>query len=150
MSEKDYYEILGCHEEASHEDIKRVYREQALKNHPDKMQDSKQNTEKFHHIQEAWEILSNSESRKVYDAERKQAKLEEESILLFARISSEELYPKDGNFAYLCRCGSEYIVEKKDLETYEQLTVGCDECTFSISIEVNKTINLTSQDSTGT
>ncbi|XP_033223350.1 dnaJ homolog subfamily C member 24-like [Belonocnema kinseyi] len=150
MSEKDYYEVLGCHEEASHEDIKRVYREQALKNHPDKMKDSKQSAEKFHQIQEAWEILGDSDSRRIYDAERKQAQLEAESILLFARITSDELYSKNGSFAYQCRCGSEYIVDKKDLEIYEQLTVACDECTFSIFIEVNKTTNLTSQDSTGT
>ena len=139
MSEKDYYEILGCTEEASYENIKRAYHELVLRYHPDKIKDSEQSSEKFHQIQEAWEILGHSENRKLYNAERKQAKLEEESILLFARLTSDELYPKDGEtLAYQCRCGSEYLVEKNDLEIHEQVYIACDECTFYIFVETKK------------
>lgn len=148
MSEKDFYEILECTEEASHEDLKAAFHKLILKSHPDKVQNK---NEEFHQIQEAWTVLSDPESRKLYDAERKQAKLEEESTLLFARISSDELHPKDEELTYPCRCGSEYVVDKKDLENYEQFYVACDECTFCISVQVNKqSQNLSSSDSFGT
>ncbi|XP_051163352.1 dnaJ homolog subfamily C member 24-like [Leptopilina boulardi] len=151
MSVKDFYEILGCSEEATHEDLKSAFHKLILKSHPDKVQDSNKDAVEFHQIQEAWNVLSKPESRKLYDVERKQTKLEEESIVVLARITSDELYPKNEELAYQCRCGSEYIVDKEDLQNYEQFYVACDECTFYISVKVNKnSLNHSSSDSFGT
>lgn len=61
MLEK-YYKILELNTSASKDDIKRAYRRLAMKWHPDKNQDNKQEAEKrFKDISEAYDILSNPE-----------------------------------------------------------------------------------------
>ena len=66
---KNYYEILGVKNTATKEEIKKAYREQAKKYHPDKHPDenSAKYEEKFKEIGEAYEILSDDEKRKKYD-----------------------------------------------------------------------------------
>jgi len=68
---KDFYEILGVEETADAAAIKKAYRGLARKYHPDKNPDDKESERKFKEIQEAYEILSDSEKRKKYDAMKK-------------------------------------------------------------------------------
>ncbi|MEM2921569.1 MAG: DnaJ domain-containing protein, partial [Candidatus Bathyarchaeia archaeon] len=63
---RDYYEILGVPRNASKEEIKRAYRELALKYHPDRNK-SPEAEEKFKEISEAYAVLSDDEKRKQYD-----------------------------------------------------------------------------------
>lgn len=64
----DYYEVLGVQRYASPEDIKRAYRKVALKWHPDKNPENKEEAErKFKEVAEAYEVLSNVEKRDIYD-----------------------------------------------------------------------------------
>ncbi|OUM66300.1 hypothetical protein PIROE2DRAFT_35924, partial [Piromyces sp. E2] len=63
-----YYEILGISENATQVEIKKAYRKEALKWHPDKNQHRiEEANEKFKLIAEAYEILNDPEKRKVYD-----------------------------------------------------------------------------------
>jgi hypothetical protein len=63
---KDYYSILEIRKNASIDDIKKSYRKLALKFHPDVCNEP--NTEqKFIEITEAYQILSDTEQRKIYD-----------------------------------------------------------------------------------
>lgn len=64
----NYYEILGVSEEASQEEIKKAYRKLAVKHHPDKGEEA--SDEKIKEINEAYDVLSNTEKRKQYDMER--------------------------------------------------------------------------------
>ncbi|MGC8670047.1 MAG: molecular chaperone DnaJ [Candidatus Micrarchaeia archaeon] len=64
---KDYYEILGVSKNASLDEIKRAYRELALKYHPDRNK-SPDAEEKFKEINEAYAVLSDNEKRKAYDS----------------------------------------------------------------------------------
>ncbi len=67
MAKKDFYEILGIAKTANDDEIKKAYRKQAIKYHPDKNPDDKSAEEKFKEAAEAYEVLSNSEKRKRYD-----------------------------------------------------------------------------------
>jgi len=67
MSKRDYYEVLGVSRDAGEQDIKKAYRQMALKYHPDRNPGDKEAEEKFKEAAEAYEVLSNPEKRKLYD-----------------------------------------------------------------------------------
>jgi DnaJ-class molecular chaperone len=74
MSESNvnYYEILGVKEEATEEEIRKAYRKLALKWHPDKHVEKKQEAEnKFKSISEAYSVLSDAEKKREYDNMRR-------------------------------------------------------------------------------
>jgi molecular chaperone DnaJ len=63
----DYYEILGLHRDATLEEVKASYRRLALRYHPDRNPGSKVAEEQFKRISEAYQVLSDSEKRHLYD-----------------------------------------------------------------------------------
>lgn len=69
MSQKrDYYEVLGVSKNATDDELKRAYRKLAKQYHPDANPDNKEEAEKkFKEINEAYETLSDSQKRKMYD-----------------------------------------------------------------------------------
>ena len=67
MAKRDYYEVLGVSKSASESEIKKAYRQMALKYHPDKNPDDKEAEEKFKEAAEAYEVLSNPEKKGRYD-----------------------------------------------------------------------------------
>lgn len=68
-TKKDYYDILGISKSANEADIKNAYRKLAREHHPDMVQkEDKEAAEKrFKEINEAYQVLSNPEKRKMYD-----------------------------------------------------------------------------------
>ena len=63
---RDYYEVLGIQKDANEEQIKKAYRQLAKKYHPD-LNKSPDAPEKFKEVQEAYEVLSDSQKRATYD-----------------------------------------------------------------------------------
>lgn len=63
----DYYNILGVPKTASEKDIKKAYRKLARKYHPDLNPNNKEAERKFKEVNEANEVLGNTENRKKYD-----------------------------------------------------------------------------------
>jgi len=67
MANKDYYAILGIPRKAKEADIKKSYRRLARKNHPDVNPGDKAAEERFKNMQEAYDVLSDSKKRAIYD-----------------------------------------------------------------------------------
>ncbi len=69
MSQKkqDYYEVLEISNNANDADIKKAYRRMAMKYHPDRNPGDKSAEDKFKTVQQAYEVLSDPQKRKVYD-----------------------------------------------------------------------------------
>jgi len=67
MKKRDYYEVLGVAKEATEADIKKAYRRLARKLHPDVNPGDKSAQKKFQDVQEAYDILRDTEKRRAYD-----------------------------------------------------------------------------------
>jgi DnaJ-class molecular chaperone len=65
---KDYYKILGVHENASQQEIRSAYRDLARKYHPDVNAGNKQAAARFKEIHEAYAVLAEPKKRRQYDA----------------------------------------------------------------------------------
>lgn len=67
MEYKDYYQILGVSKNVNEKELKKAYRKLARQYHPDVNPGDKQAEEQFKNINEAYEVLSDSEKRQMYD-----------------------------------------------------------------------------------
>lgn len=87
--QKDYYEVLGVAKDASEADIKRAYKKLALKWHPDKNPEDKELAQrKFIAVQQAYEVLGDTEKRRRYDNQK----------AFFSEESGEEWDGADSGF----------------------------------------------------
>uniref|UniRef100_A0A7N0SXN8 DPH4 homolog n=1 Tax=Kalanchoe fedtschenkoi TaxID=63787 RepID=A0A7N0SXN8_KALFE len=119
-----HYEVLSVQEDASYEEIRSSYRTAILKSHPDKIHsingatksDSK-SEDTFHRIQRAWEILSCSASRALYDSELKAARRD---LVMADDVQFENMVAADDGealvFHYQCRCGDYFSTDSFELE----------------------------------
>jgi molecular chaperone DnaJ len=66
-SKQDYYEVLGVSRDAKADEIRKSYRKLARKYHPDLNPGDKSSEDRFKKVQEAYDVLSDSKKRQVYD-----------------------------------------------------------------------------------
>jgi molecular chaperone DnaJ len=67
MSKRDYYKVLDVPRTATEADVKKAYRRLAMKYHPDRNPGDKDAEEKFKEAKEAYEVLSETDKRAIYD-----------------------------------------------------------------------------------
>src|SRR5215207_4064754 len=68
MSDKrDYYEVLGVERTASADEVRKAYKREALKHHPDRNPGDAGAEAKFKACNEAYQVLSDDEKRQIYD-----------------------------------------------------------------------------------
>lgn len=67
MAKRDYYEVLGVSTDASGQEMKKAYRRLAMKYHPDRNLDDASSEASFKEVNEAYEVLTDSQKRAAYD-----------------------------------------------------------------------------------
>src|ERR1700755_3171305 len=67
MAKGDYYDVLGVARNANADEIKKAYRKNAIKYHPDKNPGDKAAEDKFKEAAEAYEVLSTPDKKQRYD-----------------------------------------------------------------------------------
>lgn len=100
---KDYYNVLRVAPRATDVEIKKSYRKLALLYHPDRNPSGEQFMDYFMEIQEAYEVLSNSESRRKYDSD---------FIKKYGSLSSKHIKTADNllnEFSHLSLLSKEYF-----------------------------------------
>ncbi|XP_059638285.1 uncharacterized protein LOC132280168 [Cornus florida] len=120
---KTHYDILGVKEDASYDEIRTSYRSAILDSHPDKLQKASETSnpdhelgDRFLEVQRAWEILSNSSSRAVYDSELKAL---QQDAAAAEDVSLEDITVEDAGevleLFYQCRCGDYFSIDSLEM-----------------------------------
>ncbi|HEY1294757.1 MAG TPA: molecular chaperone DnaJ [Chloroflexota bacterium] len=149
-TKRDYYEILGVARSASDDDIKKAYRRLALQYHPDRNQ-APEATERFKEATEAYQVLSDSEKRSMYDryghaAFERTGGPGTVDFSNFVGLSIEDLF--ESFFGTAGGRGARQRVQRgQDLRYDMHLTL--EEAVFGTSKEVNLTKNATCKKCTG-
>ena len=145
---KDYYDVLGLEPTCRYEDIRKAYRKLVTLYHPDKhmssptreeeKEESIKRTHEFYRVQEAYQILSDTELRSDYDNKRKLYYMKNSTVNAEVVSLSEMVMSQmgDGGVLYekMCRCGASFEITAEELsEGYN--AVQCSGCSLYIDIK---------------
>ncbi|RZC90812.1 hypothetical protein C5167_028644 [Papaver somniferum] len=120
---KTHYDILSVKEDADYEEIHANYKRAALKSHPDKTRATTEasdiqceSLETFLMVQKAWEILSDSKTRGIYNRELRDSRRDTETA---EDVSLEEMMVEEAGEVlehfYECRCGDYFSIDSVEL-----------------------------------
>ena len=135
MGSKDYYAILGVSRLASDDEIKRAYKQKALKHHPDKNHGDVEAEKKFMDISEAYEMLSDPYKRSLYDRFgseelRNYLGMDPKTGFRYSDPAGGSSYPDfgtDSNQEYTYDPYNNYFVRYKDPTIFHDLYVTLEE-----------------------
>ncbi|XP_025411118.1 alkylated DNA repair protein alkB homolog 8-like isoform X2 [Sipha flava] len=134
---KNLYEILGCDKTTSFKILKENYRKLLVKLHPDKSISSS-TTAACAELNEAWNVLKDPNSKKVYDEKIEQCDIDTVVTIFETLIVTElENNEDDDTMSYRCRCGGLFLVPKSmihNVSNVEPILFPCDDCSLFIEV----------------
>ncbi|KAI9071712.1 hypothetical protein K1719_046316 [Acacia pycnantha] len=119
------YDVLNVKEDAGYEEIRASYRSAILNLHPDKLLKTSDEMSSGHQtsgdrfltVQKAWEILSNSTSRSVYDNELRGSRQDALAADVAEDVSLQDMIVEEAlDLSYQCRCGDYFSIDSTELE----------------------------------
>ncbi|KAM8751003.1 dnaJ homolog subfamily C member 24 isoform 1-T3 [Acanthopagrus schlegelii] len=153
-AEKDLYAVLGASSSDSVHQLKHRYQQLALQYHPDRLGgegslEVESGVKKFLEVDAAWRILSDQNTRRHYDLQRRAQELKQDWPVDSTVYLEDMTWDQDeGVHSYSCRCGGGYIVSEAEVEeetkrrqqgdTEEEehrgVVVCCDTCSLSVYV----------------
>ncbi|KAI4357901.1 hypothetical protein L6164_001818 [Bauhinia variegata] len=126
VTQETHYDVLNVKEDSSYEEIRTSYRSAILNLHPDKLLKTSETSindqaagDRFIKVQKAWEILSNSSCRLVYDNELRGARQDNLASDVAEDISIEDMTAEESGevmeLFYQCRCGDYFSIDSLEL-----------------------------------
>lgn len=138
----EYYEILEISRDADSGAIKKAYRKQALKFHPDRNEGNKEAEEKFKLVNEAYQVLSDPEKKSTYDRYGK-AGLDSQGFSHFSDMNYEDIMGDLGSIfesvfgGGFSSGGRQRRQRKYPLDTEVEVDLAFNEAIFGCSKEVD-------------
>ncbi|XP_034734529.1 dnaJ homolog subfamily C member 24 [Etheostoma cragini] len=152
-AEVDLYAVLGASPSDSLQQLRHRYQQQALQYHPDRLggkcsSEAESGVKKFLEVDAAWRILSDQDSRKQYDLQRRVQELKQDWPVDSTVYLEEMTWDQDKCvYTYGCRCGGGFDVSSAEVEEETQtghqddeeetrrgLVVCCDTCSLSVCV----------------
>ncbi|KAK6915359.1 DnaJ domain [Dillenia turbinata] len=131
--QKTYYDILCVEEDASYDKIRASYKSAILNTHPDKLQTSESSADsasgdRFLEVQKAWEVLSNSRLRAIYDCELRASRRD---VITAEHVTLEDMTVEVAGevleLLHECRCGDYFSVDSLELEEMGYKLLKCED-----------------------
>src|SRR5437763_2392147 len=149
-TKRDYYEVLGVARTCTDDDVKKAYRRLALQYHPDR-NNAPEATERFKEATEAYQVLSDSEKRSLYDryghsAFDRAGGVGSVDFSNFVGLSIEDLF--ESFFGTPGQRGARQRVQRGQDPRYD-LHLTLEEAVFGTSKEISLTKNATCSKCTG-
>ncbi|XP_023141946.2 dnaJ homolog subfamily C member 24 [Amphiprion ocellaris] len=157
-SEKDLYAVLGASPCDTVQQLRHRYQLLALQYHPDRLggqcsSEAESGVKKFLEVDAAWKILSDENTRRQYDLQKRAQELKQDGPVDSTVCLEDMTWNQDECiYTYYCRCGGGFSVteEEVDKETQRALhndeeeesedgqnrgvVVGCDTCSLSVYV----------------
>ncbi|XP_064403102.1 dnaJ homolog subfamily C member 24-like [Halichondria panicea] len=136
----DLYSVLEVAADASVSDVRRSYQRLVKECHPDKLSahltDEERDTamDKFHTLSKAYQVLSDQESKALYDANSQSAQITQKWPLSdTVDLDTMTFDPASKVYSLSCRCGGCYLISESDMEDGVEVSC-CTSCTLCVRV----------------
>ncbi|XP_042351990.1 LOW QUALITY PROTEIN: dnaJ homolog subfamily C member 24 [Plectropomus leopardus] len=157
-AETDLYAVLGASPSDSVQQLRHRYQQLALQYHPDRLgevcpTEAESGVKKFLEVDAAWKILSDQNSRRQYDLQRRARELKQDwPVDSTVHLEDMSWDPDECVYTYGCRCGGGFSVSEEEVEEETQrrqqgdeeedteeeehrgVVVCCDTCSLSVCV----------------
>ncbi|XP_074533939.1 dnaJ homolog subfamily C member 24 [Halichoeres trimaculatus] len=154
VSEKDLYAVLGASPSDSAQQLKHRYQQLALQYHPDRLSgvcssEAESAVKKFLEVDAAWRVLSDQNTRRQYDLQRRAQELKQDWPVDSTVHLEDMTWEQDECvYTYSCRCGGRFDVSMEEVkeetergqqdeeeeEEHRGVVVCCDTCSLSVDV----------------